>query len=303
MGRLCATTGEDQFGRLPVEIRLMIYKDLLIAPIPIFRGVESFGRLRKAEYEPKSKMILSTGILSTCRRYYYEAVSILYSRNRMIFCTGFGGSSGWFERFPISRKYMPFLKDIGVYFRVTDADATASSRVGHFLRALGRRAPNLHHLVICAASDRYYEAVCPIDIMFYSPQHPVVSAILSIVARKNVQHLKLRVHDDAGYAPYVLERINSVFEKHHPKPGATLTFSRSCSSPENCSFHAQEGCQVCGKPRANNNIEDWPVDDTALYYDWCEPDAERLMELVDVLEEQERRHNNDEDDDEDDDQD
>ncbi|KAF2499281.1 hypothetical protein BU16DRAFT_266113 [Lophium mytilinum] len=301
MRRLCAARGEDHFGRLPVEIRLMIYKELLIAPLPIFRGAEQFGKLRKAEYNPEMRVVLSTGILSTCRRYYYEAVSILYTRNRMMFCTGYDGSSGWFARFPISRQYMPFLMDIGVYFRVTDADATASSRVGHFLKALGRRAPNLRHLLVCAASDRYYEAVCPRDIMFYGPQHPVVSAILSIIARKNVQHIKLRVHDDAAYAPYVPNRIKSVFENHNPKPGATLTFSRSCSSPDDCPIHAKEGCQVCGKRRASDNIENWPIDDIALSCDWCEPDRERLEELIDELEEKRCRHNDDEDDYEDND--
>ncbi|OCK98768.1 uncharacterized protein K441DRAFT_654066 [Cenococcum geophilum 1.58] len=55
---------------------------------------------------------------------------------------------------------------------------------------------DLHQLVVCAASDRYYEHTCPFDILW--PDHPVVRALLATISRKTVQNLKIRVHDDAA---------------------------------------------------------------------------------------------------------
>jgi hypothetical protein len=261
----------------------MVYKELLIAPLAVFRGADDFGSLREAEYDPGSKAVLYPAILQTCHRYYNEAVGILYSENHINFCTGLGGVPQWFSRFPVSRRYMDFLTKVNVYFRVTEPEAEASNRVGQFLKALGRRASKLRNLVVCAASDRFYEHACLMDVLFI--EHPVIQAIFDIIARKNVKHLKLRLHDDAAFAPNVASYIQHFFETHAPMSGSTLTLSRSCSCPNRCRcpVHAKDGCQICGRPWTGDKSETWPIEKNIVSPEKCEASAERMLELTDEI--------------------
>lgn len=254
----------------------MIFEELLvIRPGPLFRGAGEFGKFRKEEYSKESEVIIPAGILQTCRKYHDEAGQIMYGKNFFIFCTGHDGSSGYFNRFPISRTYMPWVREIGVFFRVTDPQAEASSKVAHFITSISQRAMDLHQLVVCAASDRYYEHTCPFDILW--PDHPVVRALLATISRKTVQNLKIRVHDDAAFSPGSARALQDIFERNEPTKGQTLTFTRSCTYPEGCPIHAKEGCQICGRPRQGTNEE--PIEDVLPSPEWCEASFGRMAEL------------------------
>lgn len=272
---------EDRLSKLPTELRLMIFEEVLVKPGSIFRGADEFGKFREKEYLEGSEVIIPAGILQTCRKYHDEAAQIMYGKNFFIFCTGYEGSSGYFDRFPISRTYMPWVREIGVFFRVTDPQAEASSKVAHFIRSISRRAVDLHQLVVCAASDRYYEHKCPFDVLW--PSHPVVQALLETISRKTVQNLKIRVHDDAAFSPGLACVLQDMFVRNGPAKGQTLTFTRSCTCPKGCPIHAREGCQICGRPRQGTNEEDRPIEDVLPGPEWCEASFERMAELEDEL--------------------
>lgn len=256
----------------------MIFKELLIIwPGPLFRGAGEFGKFRKEEYLKGSEVIIPAGILQTCKKYHDEAGQIMYGKNFFIFCTGYDGSSGYFDRFPISRTYMPWVREIGVFFRATDPQAEASSKVAHFIVSISQRAMDLHQLVICAASDRYYEHTCPFDVLW--PDHPVVRALLATISRKTVRNLKIRVHDDAAFSPGLACVLQDIFERNEPTKGQTLTFTRSCTCPKGCPIHAKEGCQICGRPRQETNEEGRPIEDVLPGPEWCEASFERMAEL------------------------
>ncbi|OCK84145.1 hypothetical protein K432DRAFT_269301, partial [Lepidopterella palustris CBS 459.81] len=272
----------DKLGKLPTEIRLMIFEELFINPSsPVFRGGAEFGKLRKEEYKEGSRIIIPAAILRTCRKYHDEAAPIMHSRTFVIFCTGHQGTPGWFDRFPISRTYMPWVTEIGVYFRVTQPDAETSIRVAHFIKSLTRRATNLRQLVICAASDRYYERICPFDVLW--PCHPVIQALMSLISSKSVKHLKIRVHDDAAFSPGLASFLQRSFDRSEPTNDRSLTWTRSCSCPKGCPIHAKEGCSICGRPRKSPRTEDWPIEDVLPNADWCEAGFERMMELENEL--------------------
>lgn len=176
---------------------------------------------------------------------------------------------------------MTWVTEIGVYFRVTDPRAESSIRVAHFIAAIARRATDLRQLVLCAASDRYYEHQCPFDILV--PFHPVVQAVLSTIARKTVKNLKIRVHDDAAFSPGLACHIQKAFERSEPAKGQTLMFTKSCTCPKGCPVHAKEGCHICGRPRKSPKFEDRPIEDVIPAPEWCEASAERMMEMEEEL--------------------
>jgi hypothetical protein len=127
---------------------------------------------------------------------------------------------------------------MSVYFRADSPYSEASIRVGHFLKALRRNASHMKRLTVVAASDRYYEAKCPWDILF--AHHPVSQELEQYVVKKPVKHLKIRLHDDAlffpGYACWLRETFyGSSFEVGgEPSREQTLTFVKSCTCPPGC---------------------------------------------------------------------
>lgn len=79
----------DLLRRLPAEIRVMIWEELLtVKPKTVFGGASDFGPLAKREVEAEGKVPWQ--ILLTCRLYYNEAHPIMYTRNNFVFCTGKG---------------------------------------------------------------------------------------------------------------------------------------------------------------------------------------------------------------------
>jgi hypothetical protein len=209
----------------------MIFEELLIVfPKIILRGASKFGPLQKQEFDEDVKVPWQ--ILSTCRKYYEEALPILYGKNKFGFCTGAKGSPGSFWRFPVRPKVMPYLTDLGVYFRADDPKTEASKRVGNFLRALNRHAKHLEHLTVTAASDRFYEAACPWDIVF--GEHPVAQALVHLVKSKSVKHLTIRLQDGACFFPSFACFLDQTFRQHNDDPERSLTFTLSCTCPPGC---------------------------------------------------------------------
>ncbi|KAK5941161.1 Glycosylphosphatidylinositol (GPI) anchor assembly protein [Knufia obscura] len=75
--------------QLPPEIRLMIYRLLLKSPQPIR---PRFDPTRKAGEEPYDQQVdLSSQLLRTCRKIYWEASEVLYQENTLIiYCSSWG---------------------------------------------------------------------------------------------------------------------------------------------------------------------------------------------------------------------
>jgi hypothetical protein len=209
----------------------MIFEELLVLwPKIVFRGTQDYGPLDQSEVDEEIQ--IPWQILLTCWKYYEEAIPIMYGKNRFAFCTGNAGKPGMFWRFPIARRCMPYITDLGIYFRVDSPYSEASTRVGHFLKAIRRNATHLDHLTIVAASDRYYDAQCPWDILF--GHHPVSKELLQFVEKKPVKHLKIRLHNEALFFPQYACWLSQTFEQTGGIDDHSLTFTRSCTCPPGC---------------------------------------------------------------------
>ncbi|KAF2280815.1 uncharacterized protein EI97DRAFT_8902 [Westerdykella ornata] len=245
----------DVLGQLPTEIRLMIFEELLVVrPKPVFRGAREFGPLDKREFS--EEVPIPWQVLLTCRQYFNEAMPILYGKNNFVFCTGASGKPGKFWRFPISRRSMPFLTNIGIYFRADGPRSEASRRVGHFLRALCRHALKLEHLTVMGYSDRFDEGNCRWDIL--SPAHPISEALINLVELKPMKHLTIRLHNaNALFGPDLACFLAERFYQTDGWNTRTLAFTRSCTCPASApSFYSL--CSLCANPLSEdtNPIEE-----------------------------------------------
>lgn len=220
----------DYLRRFPTEVRLMIFEELVIVSGTVFRGASTFGPLDEKEFH--EEVSIPWQILATCRKYFEETVPILYGRNKFVFCTGEAGEPGMFWRFPISRRYMGYLNDVGVFVRADDPKKESAKRVGHFLKALIRHAPNLEHLTLLISSDRFYEALCPFDILF--ADHPISRELLHLIEAETVKHLKIRLHDGACFSPHYAGFLAQTFMEKLSTSGRSITFTTSCTCPPGC---------------------------------------------------------------------
>ncbi|KAF2684825.1 hypothetical protein K458DRAFT_301646 [Lentithecium fluviatile CBS 122367] len=222
---------EDLLRIFPTEIRLMIFKELMTVDKDIYRGARSFGPLDSNEYDlVEGGAEVPWQILFTCQQYHDEAIPYMYSENTLIFCTGPAGSPGMFRKFPVKRKYMKYLRDVGIYFRADAPAGKGSQRVGHFINALTLRAKNLNELFVMAASDRYFERVCPWDIV--DGGHPVAKALENMVLARAVKFLTIRVHDGAKfYKDWGYYMAQTFWENGGQDEDRNIAFQRSCSCP------------------------------------------------------------------------
>jgi hypothetical protein len=69
------------FLDLDYDIRLMIYRQLLIRPVPITFGCEDMPAREKTKAWPAQRGDLHVGLLLVCKQIYKEATLILYGQN------------------------------------------------------------------------------------------------------------------------------------------------------------------------------------------------------------------------------
>ncbi|KAJ4370768.1 hypothetical protein N0V83_005290 [Neocucurbitaria cava] len=246
---------DDLLSYFPTEIRLMIFEELLIVwPKIVFRGARDFGPLAEQEFE--EEITIPWQILATCKQYYWEAMPIMYSMNRFVFCTGQGGDPGKFWRFPIQIRYMPYITDLGIYLRADVPTKEAAKRIAHFIKALARHAVNLDHLVVMISSDSLYDHTCPWDIIFCD--HPVATELVSLIEAATVQHLKIRLHDNACLFPSFAQFLHHTFYKDGVPADRTLAFSRSSESTMEHMMDMQHELFEMGilPPKDDDDLED-----------------------------------------------
>ncbi|KAL6709660.1 hypothetical protein ACN47E_001088 [Coniothyrium glycines] len=271
---------QDYLRRFPTEIRLMIFTELLVVwPHQVFRGAFAFGPLDDKELQDEIQ--IPWQILATCRKYYAEAMPILYSQNRLVFCTGMGGDPGKFWRFPIKKHYMPHLTDLSIFFRADAPNKPAAQRIGHFIDSLARRAVNLAFLTVTLSSDLRHEQKCPWDIVFCD--HPVAKALTRLVEAQTVQHLKLRVHDGAKVFPSFAQFLQHAFLKGGgAAAGRSITFTTSCT----CAHLVPSGpsgapaCLYCACPWSLVHVK--PVE-IVVPPVLIEADQEHMMDMQHAL--------------------
>ncbi|KAF1845568.1 uncharacterized protein K460DRAFT_405822 [Cucurbitaria berberidis CBS 394.84] len=263
----------DLLSEFPTEIRLMIFEELLVVwPKIVFRGAHEFGPLDEREFE--GAIPIPWQILATCRRYYEEAMPIMYSKNRFVFCTGKGGEPGMFWRFPIHTRYMPYLTDLGIYLRADTPTKEAARRVAHFIKAITRLAVHLQYLVVLISSDCLYEKLCPWDIIFCD--HPVAKSLVQLVEAKAVKHVKIRLHDNACLFPGFAQFLHQTFYKDGVPADRSIVFSRSCTCPPPCPNHPATYCLHCGWPVFSPPYK--PID-VLVGPAGVESDMERMMDM------------------------
>ncbi|KAF2474762.1 uncharacterized protein BDR25DRAFT_214540 [Lindgomyces ingoldianus] len=273
-----ASEGTDQLRRFPTEVRLMIFEELLIVwPKTVFRGAYEFGPLDKREFD--EEIDVPWQILQTCRKYHDEAAPIMYGKNRFVFCTGKHGEPGEFWRFPVNIHYLQYVTDLGIYFRADSPDEQGSQRVAHFLKAISRRATNLKYLVVLVSSDRFYEAKCPWDILFF--HHPVCEALIELIERRTAQHLKIRLHNGALLFPSLAHFLDQTFRKNGPSADRSLTFTSSCTCPKGCPHHPTDVCFLCDWPKQQK--ESKPIEKVVSHLCSVESCEGRMMEMQDDL--------------------
>ncbi|KAF1996067.1 hypothetical protein P154DRAFT_444089 [Amniculicola lignicola CBS 123094] len=266
--------GQDLLRLFPTEIRLMIFEELLVLqPETIFRGAYEFNQLSENEFE--DEIPVPWEILQTCRQYHDEAAPILYGKNKFVFCTGAGGDPGMFWRYPISRRYMRYVTDLGIYLQSDEPQKQAAQRISHFVRALARHTTRLKHLVVLISSDRFYDSTCPWDILFCC--NPVAKALDFLVGSEKVQYLKVRVHDGAMLFPNYAMALNQKFEQGSTAD-RSITFSQSCSCPPKTRCHHDpiEHCCLCGW--SIENIGQKPIE-TIVPPEYIESCEQRMMDL------------------------
>ncbi|KAF2786895.1 hypothetical protein K505DRAFT_216654, partial [Melanomma pulvis-pyrius CBS 109.77] len=272
----------DVLNILPIEIRLMIFEDLLVVYKTVFRGAEDFGQLDKNEFQ--EEVPIPWQILSTCRQYHDEAAPIMYGMNRLVFCTGPSGEPGYFYHFPISTRYLQFVTDMGIYFQADDPAKQAAKRVANFIKALIKYATKLENLVVLASSDRWYKlAECHWDILWCD--HPVSKQLVCLIKSKIVTNLKLRFHDGAVLYQMFGRHLEQLFRTTGSTQGRSIVFTWSCACPIN-SYPYPIGnpshgfCVNCSWPRQHH--EQKPIE-VVVYPMDIETDQERLMALQAVL--------------------
>jgi hypothetical protein len=270
------TKGMNLLDFLPTEVRLLIFEELLVVyPKAVFRGAKRFGPLDKTEFS--EEISIPWQILQTCSKYHDEAAPILYGKNRLIFCTGSCGYPGWFLTYPISIRYLEFVTNIGIYFRADDPRKPAAKKVANFIEAIIQHAQNLDKLVVLTSSDRFYEAMCPWDILWCD--HPVSKQLVQLIESKKVRHLKLRFHDGAGVYQEFGRFLGQHFVVTGGAEGRSITFTRSCSCPPTPDWPAPI-CSVCYWPTESKDEK--PIE-VAVHPLLIEATQERLMDLQDDL--------------------
>jgi hypothetical protein len=269
--------GMNLLNFLPTEVRLMVFEELLVVyPKAVFRGAKHFGPLDKNEFN--EGVSIPWQILQTCRKFHDEAAPILYGKNKLIFCTGSCGYSGWFLTIPVSIRYLELVTDIGIYFRADDPRKPAAKKVAKFIEAITQRTQKLDKLVVLVSSDRFYEAMCPWDILWCD--HPVSKQLVHLIESEKVNHLKLRFHDGAGvYQEFGRFLAQHFWETVGATEGRSLTFTRSCSCPSNPDQPAPV-CFNCGWPTEYKDQK--PIEE-ACHPMLIEANQERLMDLQDDL--------------------
>jgi hypothetical protein len=227
-----ARTKEDLIAKLPAELRLMIFEDLLIAEKTVYRGAADFGNLHADEYHaadnPEAKLYWKV-LLTSCN-YYNEAVAMLYGKNRIVLCTGLDGSPGMFDPSPMAVRDMPLLKHLSIYYQAGNSKSEAAIKVASFLDSVRQHATNLEHLTIMISSDRHTGGTGHFDILY--PFHPVAEELLKIVTAKPAKHLKIRLHNDAALYPNFGVLLRDTFEQGLVAGQHTLTFTMSCTCPQ-----------------------------------------------------------------------
>jgi hypothetical protein len=269
--------GMNLLDFLPTEVRLMVFEDLLVVyPKVVFRGAKRFGPLDKKEFD--EEVPIPWQILQTCRKFHDEAAPILYGKNKLIFCTGSCGYPGWFLAIPISIHYLELVTDVGIYFRADDPRKPAAKKVAKFIEAITQRTQKLDKLVVLVSSDRFYEAMCPWDILWCD--HPVSKQLVRLIESKKVNHLKLRFHDGAGvYQEFGRFLAQHFWETVGATEGRSLTFTKSCSCPPNPDWSAPV-CFNCSWPAEYKDQK--PIEE-ACHPLLIEANQERLMDLQEEL--------------------
>ncbi|KAF2876814.1 hypothetical protein BDV95DRAFT_483284 [Massariosphaeria phaeospora] len=269
-----ALVKHDLLRYFPTEIRLMIFEELLVVnPKTVFRGAHEFGPLDDKEFS--EEIPIPWQILLTCRKYHEECVPIMYGKNRFVFCTGAGGEPGQFWRFPIHSRYMHYLTDLGIYLRADDPNKEAARRVGLFLKAIARLATNLKHLTVMVSSDRFYDAVCPWDILF--GDHPVAEALVFVTEAQNIKHLKIRLHDGACLFPVFASFLSQNFYGVESATNRSITFTRSCTCPPACPHIPATTCFMCGFPKDEKHKK--PIEVVMSNPSYVEAGETRMMNL------------------------
>ena len=157
------STTMDLFA-LPVEVRLIIYSQLLVHPAPINLNRQGYISLRLRLQE---RMGFCPALLRTCKQIYHEAVSLLYSDNCFHFL---GGAAGWMGYETLAL----FLGQIGLQARLLRYVCVPFSDLS--LRLYECHLKDL---------DRIRDACVGITTLklssHFTPGHPVSAAALDLI--------------------------------------------------------------------------------------------------------------------------
>jgi hypothetical protein len=168
----------------------------------------------------------------------------MYSRNKLVFCTGKRGEPGRFWRWPVSARCLPHVTHLSIctlyfqdllihmltlpsYMRSDTPTKEAAKRIAHFIKAITRLAVRIQFLTVLISSDHTYERACPWDIMF--GDHPVAEALVQLVKAKAVPYLKIRLHDGACLFPNLALFLNQEFYNDAVPGNRCILFTRSCT--------------------------------------------------------------------------
>ncbi|PSN60559.1 hypothetical protein BS50DRAFT_506264 [Corynespora cassiicola Philippines] len=265
----------DMLRKLPTEIRLMIFRLLLVIPRRIFCGAREFSSLCFSECD-NFHLPIPWQILATCWQYFSEAMPIMYGENDIAFFTGRKSKAGKFIRFPVAIRYMPFLRHLSIYFSVDSPKSDAARRLGHFLTAIQRQ---LHTLAIVAASERFFEERSLWYVVYCD--HPLAKAISKLVSSTTVAHLKIRTHNGAMFYPSWVRYIETTFKQNRDPAKSLIEFSCSCSCnqwvirPQNWRI-----CYHCGWPKEWLYCKEMEIPVMAADLECSQT---RLMEMEDRL--------------------
>ena len=169
---------KDKFGRLPPEIRVMIYDLLLVHDGIIPVDVPIKNRL---------------AILQTCRLYHHEASHIFYGKNHFIITRVWDPATYSSPVMPIAEAYLPLLKRITISINTGHPNSSTTKKGANLVQSLVHTNIKLDQLTITLGSNINPMVAYFFDDNIMGADHPIVHALTAILHLGNIRELRVRL--------------------------------------------------------------------------------------------------------------
>lgn len=244
---------KDQFGRLPPEVRVMIYDMLLVHDGIISVDIPIKNRL---------------AILQTCRLYHHEASYIFYGKNHFLTTRVWNPTTYPSPIMPIARAYLHLLKRITISINTGHPNSSITKEGANLVRSLAHTNIKLEQLTITLGSNVSSMVACFFDDGIMGADHPIVHALTAIIRLGNIRELRVRLKS-LRFGKSVAYGLRNSFTASNSSGNRSLKFYTKASYSKKdvvldltkCE-RSQQGVYMTDRIHSELNL-DW--DDAATY--------------------------------------